>query len=158
MEPEPTVLDSLRKAVEAMPDDVPLRLHLAAAMLLQSRASGTSGQADRRRAAARPGQRPCARPAADPVRRLRRPANRRLIPRSFLPNGPGCLPRRPLGASRPDGEPGPSAGKPGQASHYDWSQAEDELRDVLPAMFVGDGGCAGGFRLGGHRGGGSVRR
>src|ERR1700759_4422659 len=35
MEPEPTVLDSLRKAVEAMPDDVPLRLHLAT-MLLQS--------------------------------------------------------------------------------------------------------------------------
>ena len=29
MEPEPTVLDCLRKAVEAMPDDVPLRLHLA---------------------------------------------------------------------------------------------------------------------------------
>src|SRR5215475_2924845 len=35
MEPEPTVLDSLRKAVEAMPDDVPLRLHLAT-MLLQA--------------------------------------------------------------------------------------------------------------------------
>src|SRR5215471_12755645 len=35
MEPEPTVLDSLRKAVDAMPDDVPLRLHLAT-MLLQA--------------------------------------------------------------------------------------------------------------------------
>src|SRR5690349_24886682 len=35
MEPEPTVLHSLRKAVEAMPDDVPLRLHLAT-MLLQA--------------------------------------------------------------------------------------------------------------------------
>ena len=35
MEPEPTVLDSLRKAIEAMPDDVPLRLHLAT-MLLQA--------------------------------------------------------------------------------------------------------------------------
>ncbi len=35
MEPEPTVLDSLRKAVETMPDDVPLRLHLAT-MLLQA--------------------------------------------------------------------------------------------------------------------------
>ena len=35
MEPEPSVLDSLRKAVEAMPDDVPLRLHLAT-MLLRS--------------------------------------------------------------------------------------------------------------------------
>ncbi|MBV9383478.1 MAG: tetratricopeptide repeat protein, partial [Streptosporangiaceae bacterium] len=33
MEPEPSVLDSLRKAVEAMPDDVPLRLHLATLLL-----------------------------------------------------------------------------------------------------------------------------
>ncbi len=33
MEPEPTVLDSLRRAVEAMPDDVPLRLHLATMLL-----------------------------------------------------------------------------------------------------------------------------
>src|SRR6516165_8735264 len=33
MEPEPTVLDSLRKAVDAMPDDVPLRLHLATMLL-----------------------------------------------------------------------------------------------------------------------------
>ena len=33
MEPEPTVLDSLRKAIDAMPDDVPLRLHLATLLL-----------------------------------------------------------------------------------------------------------------------------
>jgi thioredoxin-like negative regulator of GroEL len=33
MEPEPAVLDSLRKAVDAMPDDVPLRLHLAGLLL-----------------------------------------------------------------------------------------------------------------------------
>jgi len=33
MEPEPTVLDSLRRAVEAMPDDVPLRLHLATLLM-----------------------------------------------------------------------------------------------------------------------------
>ena len=35
MEPEPSVLESLRRAVDAMPDDVPLRLHLAT-MLLRS--------------------------------------------------------------------------------------------------------------------------
>jgi AAA+ superfamily predicted ATPase len=34
MEPDPTVLESLRKAVAAMPDDVPLRLHLATQLLL----------------------------------------------------------------------------------------------------------------------------
>jgi AAA+ superfamily predicted ATPase len=33
MQPEQPVLDSLRKAVEAMPDDVPLRLHLATMLL-----------------------------------------------------------------------------------------------------------------------------
>ncbi len=33
MEPEPTVLDSLRRAVEAMPDDVPLRLYLATLLI-----------------------------------------------------------------------------------------------------------------------------
>jgi predicted Zn-dependent protease len=33
MEPDPTVLASLRKAVEAMPDDVPLRVHLASLLL-----------------------------------------------------------------------------------------------------------------------------
>src|ERR1700748_3561404 len=33
MEPDLTVLASLRKAVEAMPDDVPLRVHLATLLL-----------------------------------------------------------------------------------------------------------------------------
>ena len=33
MEPESTVLDSLRRAVEAMPDEVPLRVHLATLLL-----------------------------------------------------------------------------------------------------------------------------
>ncbi len=33
MEPEAAVLESLRNAVAAMPDDVPLRLHLAALLL-----------------------------------------------------------------------------------------------------------------------------
>ncbi|MGH3170565.1 MAG: tetratricopeptide repeat protein, partial [Trebonia sp.] len=33
MEPDPAVLESLRNAVSAMPDDVPLRLHLAALLL-----------------------------------------------------------------------------------------------------------------------------
>ena len=37
MEPDPTVLDSLRKAVDAMPDDVPLRLHLATMLLRAGR-------------------------------------------------------------------------------------------------------------------------
>src|SRR6185369_2783261 len=33
----------------------------------------------------------------------------------------------------------PAGADAGKTPHYDWSQAEDELRDVLPAMFVGGG-------------------
>ena len=142
MEPEPTVLDSLRKAVEAMPDDVPLRLHLAT-MLLQAgqrdeavRQIGAVLQRDPGNARALgllqdPGSVP-AEAAGQP------PADPGVIPaeRTGLPAPP------PPGASQPDAGPGPHAGEAGQASHYDWSQAEDELRDVLPAMFVGDGDAA----------------
>ena len=39
----------------------------------------------------------------------------------------------PAGPAEPGGE---AAG--GRSPQYDWSQAEDELRDVLPAMFIGD--------------------
>ena len=132
MEPEPTVLDSLRKAVEAMPDDVPLRLHLAS-MLLRAdqrdeaiRHLGAVLQRDPGNAQALGLLRgPDAGPAADsPV---------------ISPERAGSPAPPPPGAPRPDAGPGPDADPPGKTSHYDWSQAEDELRDVLPAMFVGDG-------------------
>lgn len=124
MEPEPTVLDSLRKAVEAMPDDVPLRLHLAT-MLLQA------GQRD------------------EAVRQLgavlqRDPGNAQALG-LLQERGPATPPPPPPPADPSPGSsagPGPDRGQ-GSGQHYDWSQAEDELRDVLPAMFVGDGETAG---------------
>lgn len=124
MEPEPTVLDSLRKAVEAMPDDVPLRLHLAT-MLLQA------GQRD------------------EAVRHLgavlqRDPGNAQAL---GLLRDPGAGPAadHPVNSPERTGSPAappvphatPAAADP-RKPQYDWSQAEDELRDVLPAMFVGD--------------------
>jgi|HubBroStandDraft_6_1064221.scaffolds.fasta_scaffold26703_2 SpoVK/Ycf46/Vps4 family AAA+-type ATPase len=142
MEPEPTVLDSLRKAVEAMPDDVPLRLHLAT-MLLQA---GQRNEAVRQIGAvlqrdpgndralgllqdSGPGRAEAAgQPPADPP--------------VISPERAGVPAPPPLGASRPDADPRPHPGEAGKPSHYDWSQAEDELRDVLPAMFVGDGDAA----------------
>jgi len=142
MEPEFTVLDSLRKAVEAMPDDVPLRLHLAT-MLLQAgqrdeavRQIGAVLQRDPGNAKALgmlrdSGPEPAAaagQPPADPP--------------VISPERPGVPAPPPLGASRPDADPGSHPGEAGKTSHYDWSQAEDELRDVLPAMFVGDGDAA----------------
>jgi len=124
MEPEPTVLDSLRRAVEAMPDDVPLRLHLAT-MLLQA------GQRD------------------EAVRQLgavlqRDPGNARAL---GLLRDPGSAPAEAVGEQPPgardiSAERSWSPADPARSAHYDWSQAEDELRDVLPAMFVGDGGTA----------------
>src|SRR3954451_1532026 len=122
MEPEPTVLDSLRKAVEAMPDDVPLRLHLAS-MLLQA------GQRD------------------EAVRQLgavlqRDPGNAQALG-LLQERGSAAAPSPAPPAEPSPGPPAdPSAGPgPGKVSgqHYDWPQAEDELRDVMPAMFVGDG-------------------
>jgi AAA+ superfamily predicted ATPase len=131
MEPEPTVLDSLRRAVEAMPDDVPLRLHLATLLL-------------------RGGQR------EEAIRQLgavlqRDPGNATAL--GLLRDPPALAEaagQPPAGAAdisaersvvRPPGTgPASSGGDAagGRPPQYDWSQAEDELRDVLPAMFVGD--------------------
>jgi SpoVK/Ycf46/Vps4 family AAA+-type ATPase len=115
MEPEPTVLDSLRKAVDAMPDDVPLRLHLAGLLI-------GAGQRD------------------EAVRQLG----------AVLQRDPGNV--QALSLLRGQGLPAPESAEPkqaapgspgaGQAPQYDWSQAEDELRDVLPAMFVGEPAAA----------------
>jgi SpoVK/Ycf46/Vps4 family AAA+-type ATPase len=129
MEPEPTVLDSLRKAVAAMPDDVPLRLHLAT-MLRQA------GQHD------------------EAVRQLgavlqRDPGNAQALGLLREP-GPaaGSGPAEAAPEGIPNERPGLPASPPPPApaaeggQHYDWSQAEDELRDVLPAMFVGEGETA----------------
>jgi SpoVK/Ycf46/Vps4 family AAA+-type ATPase len=146
MEPEP-VLESLRNAVAAMPDDVPLRLHLAALLL-------RAGQRD------------------EAVRHLgavlqRDPGNGEAL--SMLTASAGADGQQPsaaagpadeaaeveladtadLGADGPDRAPaGEAAGGPAGGAavdadddvtaNYDWSQAEDELRDVLPAMFVDD--------------------
>jgi SpoVK/Ycf46/Vps4 family AAA+-type ATPase len=139
MEPEPTVLDSLRKAIEAMPDDVPLRLHLATLLL----AAGQRDEAVRHLGAVLqrdPGNTQALSLLTGPVRPPD-PAGTAAPPPSdsavISPERTGVLPPRPPAA------PGEGAGEAGKASKYDWSQAEDELRDVLPAMFVGEGGSAG---------------
>ena len=140
MEPEPTVLDSLRKAVEAMPDDVPLRLHLAT-MLLRA---GQRDEAIRHLGAVLqrdPGNMEALgllrAPGPGPAESVSQPP---ATPPVISPERTGSPAPPPEPSSpRPDAGPGPDADPPGQPPHYDWSQAEDELRDVLPAMFVGDG-------------------
>ena len=153
MEPEPTVLDSLRKAVETMPDDVPLRLHLAT-MLLRA---GQRDEAIRHLGAVLqrdPGH-------AEALGLLRDPGPGPAEAVSQPPAGPPVISPERTGspAPAPEPRPGPDAAPPGQTPHYDWSQAEDELRDVLPAMFVGEAGSvsagldeAGAFTLDGRGG------
>jgi len=127
MEPEPTVLDSLRRAVEAMPDDVPLRVHLATLLL-------RAGQRD------------------EAIRHVgavlqRDPGN--TVALGLLREGPAAADTTDFSAERSVARPGSASpaeargeAAGGRSPQYDWSQAEDELRDVMPAMFVGEGGAA----------------
>lgn len=133
MEPERNVLDSLRKAVDAMPDDVPLRLHLAT-LLFQA---GHRDEAVRQVGAIlqrEPGNSDALALLREPVPPVppAPPAAAALAPPAEAPP-PGTP---PLGA--PPAEATHATPPAGEAPQYDWTQAEDELRDVLPAMFVGE--------------------
>jgi len=161
MEPDLTVLASLRKAVEAMPDDVPLRVHLAT-LLMQA---GQRDEAIRHVGAVLqrdPGN-------AEALALLQQPSG----PGTGAGTGPGAGPaetgpagpagpREASGAPANTSPPGAPASPPSQESpgsgdrrgrgdkrdrtddrhpaDFDWSQAESELRDVLPPMFVGSEG------------------
>ncbi len=139
MEPEP-LLDSLRNAVNAMPDDVPLRLHLAT-MLLRA---GQRDEAVRHLGAVLqrdPGN-------AEAMSLLTSPAEVPGPPASPPADVDGSS-ERVRGSVSPATGPSPVQDGPGDAAEsgsgnaaegYDWSQAEDELADVLPTMFVGEAG------------------
>jgi SpoVK/Ycf46/Vps4 family AAA+-type ATPase len=132
MEPDPAVLDSLRSAVNAMPDDVPLRLHLASLLL-------RAGHRD------------------EAVRHIgavlqRDPGNSEAL--ALLTHDQSLSPERiapaPQDPAPGDEEAAPAGGVSAAAGHdlpgeqdqdpadYDWSQAESELSDVLPPAFLGD--------------------
>ncbi len=174
MEPEPAVLESLRNAVAAMPDDVPLRLHLAALLLragqrdeavrhlgavLQRDPGNTQALAMLTAPSPAAGQQPAA--PGSPV------SPERTEPTAAGPASPpaggepdsgaaaacassaapgyrdaGDSDGAGAGAESDDGADGADGGQPASdvTPDYDWSQAEDELRDVLPAMFVDDAG------------------
>ena len=154
MEPEP-LLDSLRNAVNAMPDDVPLRLHLATMLLrtgqrdeavrhLGAVLQRDPGNAEAMRMLTSPAEvaGPPASPPADVdgsserVRGSASPATGPSAAHEGTARGPDARGSDARGAE--DGTP--EAGRDNVADGYDWSQAEDELRDVLPTMFVGEAG------------------
>ena len=157
MEPDP-LLDSLRNAVAAMPDDVPLRLHLAALLLrgdqrdeavrhlgavlqrepgnAEALAMLTSGRPAAPGPAGGTAGSPSAQAADLPPAA---PADLDLSPERS--RGAATDPNSPAdaaGASGGDDPAGPASPTGEPAEGYDWSQAEDELRDVLPTMFVGE--------------------
>ena len=147
MESEP-LLDSLRSAVTAMPDDVPLRLHLAALLLRAGqrdeavRHLGAVLQRDPGNGEALAlltGQHPSA--PADPVsseRTVAPAADSAPSPEEQDATAPASAEAPPPAPATPGAPTAPADGD--ASASYDWSQAEDELRDVLPAMFVGDAG------------------
>jgi SpoVK/Ycf46/Vps4 family AAA+-type ATPase len=168
--PEPAVLESLRNAVAAMPDDVPLRLHLAALLLRAGlrdeavRHLGAVLQRDPGNAEAlgmltapvpAAGQQPSA-PVTpvSPERTSPAPADPASSPRvadaaEAVSGGTGdglAGATGPAGPAGPageglDGASGSAGEEPAEddvTAKYDWSQAESELRDVLPTMFVDD--------------------
>jgi SpoVK/Ycf46/Vps4 family AAA+-type ATPase len=148
MESEP-LLDSLRSAVTAMPDDVPLRLHLAALLLRAGqrdeavRHLGAVLQRDPGNGEALAlltGQPPSAPadPAVSSERTVAPADDPASSPAVADPADNGDAPAPP--PASPALPAPPAAGKGEETASYDWSQAEDELRDVLPAMFVGDAG------------------
>jgi len=147
MEPEP-LLDSLRNAVNAMPDDVPLRLHLATMLLragqrdeavrhLGAVLQRDPGNAEAMRMLTSPAEVPG--PPASPPADVDGSSERA---RGSAPpaTGPSPVQDGPGDAAKTSGAGGAGAGGAGPGDNYDWSQAEDELSDVLPAMFVGEAG------------------
>jgi len=163
MESDP-LLESLRNAVTAMPDDVPLRLHLARLLLRAGqrdeavRHLGAVLQREPGNAEALamltspaevsgpPAPAPSASAPADadiPPERSRGSAP--TAPFSADSAEPGKPADSPAGDKTPDG-PAPGSPAPEDSPEedpgYDWSQAEDEMRDVLPTMFVGETGSS----------------
>jgi AAA+ superfamily predicted ATPase len=147
MEPEP-LLDSLRNAVNAMPDDVPLRLHLATLLLR----AGQRDEAVRHLGAVlqrEPGNAEALRLLTSPAEVTGPPAeadstSERVRGSASEPTAPHPVQDASGAGDAPaddDEAPADDEEAPARdADGYDWSQAEDELRDVLPVMFVGEAG------------------
>ncbi|HMG61935.1 MAG TPA: tetratricopeptide repeat protein [Streptosporangiaceae bacterium] len=123
MEPEAAVLASLRRAVEAMPDDAGLRLHLAGLLV----DAGHREEAIRHLGAI---------VHADPGNA----AALALLLRASAAGGPG-----PAAAGPGDPAAGAAAAAPAAAAGaFDWASAETEFSGSVPPMFItsGDAGDA----------------
>ena len=141
MEAEQSVLDSLRKAVEAMPEDVPLRTHLATMLMSAGlrdeavRQVGAILQRDPGNAAALElltGQHPTASP------------DQRLQPAPADQSGPPDGQDEQHGQAAQDDQVQRHDGAPQRPgdqldNSFDWTMAESEVSNLLPPMFVTEG-------------------
>lgn len=118
---EPPLIESLRRAVAAAPDDVPLRLHLAEQLLSAGDQDGAVESA-----------------AAVLQRAPGNPDALRLIASVA---GSGAT---PVGQAPPSGEmqaapsPAQEADPPARPAGFDWHAAEAEVGDIAEPMFADD--------------------
>ncbi|WP_326697415.1 AAA family ATPase [Streptomyces sp. NBC_01754] len=149
MSHESPLIRSLRTAVEAAPDDVPLRLHLAGLLIAEGRPEAAVAEAavalqhapgdeavralmlramapEQPVAPARPAV--VTAPAGATV-----PAAVTAPPRPVAPADPPPPGTDP--GQRPQGDEG-AGGSPAPARGFDWRAAEDEIKDAVPPRFV----------------------
>ena len=112
------LISSLGAAVEAAPEDVPLRVHLAELLL----AAGRPDEAIQQAAAAL---------GVDPGSQAARSVMQRAMSPGAVTAGSGSDPDR---GAEPVPEPPTTPG----GTDFDWSEAEQELGEVAPPMFVDD--------------------
>ncbi len=129
MSADPAVIASLRRAVEAMPSDLDLRLHLAELLL-------GSGQRDE--AVSHLGAVLQADPANARAVELLTGQQAGVADRPGPAAGPPAA--GPPAAAAAEAAAAPEAGEPPTDPAFNWAQAEAELRDVLPPMFVAEDG------------------
>ncbi|MFI9237456.1 AAA family ATPase [Streptomyces sp. NPDC053079] len=117
MPDESPLIKSLRAAVDAAPDDVPLRLHFAELLL---------GQEQRNEGIVQVAAALQREPGNAEAQAL---MARAVAPQAAVPAAPHVQEQDCAPAPGPDAAPGGSGG-------YDWRRAEDELSGVVPPRFV----------------------
>ena len=155
MELDPKLVASLRRAIDAMPDDTELRLHLAALLIGAGqrhegiREVGAVLQADPANAAAlaliATAQSAGTQPDDPETRAEGEPTAAAGAGEPRVEAGPAAPGSAPAPGSSPPSSPSPAPGTvPGTvpvAPDFDWNAAESQLADVLGPRFVGpDGG------------------